>query len=80
VQSAADFDDDVGAAGEVSAKALGKRVFPGRCVGAGREPASPGAAGSTLDQKRLKPCWGRPLGLHGELESESKTEIPARMS
>jgi hypothetical protein len=38
VQSAADFDDDVGAASEVSAKALGKRVFPGRCVAAGREP------------------------------------------
>jgi hypothetical protein len=32
VQSAADFDDDAGVAGEVSAEALGKRVISGRGV------------------------------------------------
>jgi hypothetical protein len=31
-QSGADFDDDAGAAEEVSAEALGKRVISGRCV------------------------------------------------
>jgi hypothetical protein len=38
-----------------------------------------GASGNTVDQNRLKPCWGRPLGLHTELESESKTEIPVKL-
>ncbi|MGA2476994.1 MAG: hypothetical protein ABSF73_10290 [Terriglobia bacterium] len=37
MQSGADFDDDAGAAGEVSAEALRKGVIYGRWVRAGRE-------------------------------------------
>ena len=31
-----------------------------------------------VDGNRLKPCSGRPSGLYGVLESEGKTEIPAK--
>src|SRR5271167_4209005 len=65
------------------AKCLPKRSekgsFPAVAWAPDANPASPGAAGNTVDQNRLKPCWGRPLGLHTELESESKTEIPVYM-
>jgi hypothetical protein len=37
---------------------------------------TPGAAGNTVDQNRLKPCRGRPFGLQAELESESKKGNP----
>ncbi len=52
----------------------------GSFTGVGRapdaKPAPPGAAGSIVDQTRLKPCWKRPFGLHNELEPEVKMEIP----
>ncbi len=32
-----------------------------------------------MDQTRLKPCRGRPLGLYGELDRRVKREIPANI-
>ena len=77
MQSGADFDDDAGAAGEVSAEALRKGVIYGRWVRAGRETGPSRRRWYIVDQTRLNPCWERPFGLHNELEPEVKMEIPA---
>ena len=61
-------------------KCLRKRSGKGSFTGVGcapdAKPAPPGAAGSIVDQTRLKPCWKSPFGLHNELEPEVKMEIP----
>ena len=61
-------------------KCLRKRSGKGSFTGVGcapdAKPAPPGAAGSVVDQTRLKPCRKRPFRLHNELEPELKTEIP----
>jgi hypothetical protein len=48
VQSAADFDDDVVAEGNVSAQSIGKMIFP--AVAGPHETDSPCAAENTVDQ------------------------------
>ena len=54
--------------------------FPGVGCAPDAKPAPPGAAGSIVDQTRLKPCWKRPFGLHNELEPEVNMEIPGNWS
>src|SRR6266481_8968417 len=68
VQSAADFDDDVVAEGNVSAQSIGKMIFP----------AVAGPQDVSLRRRKHrgpKPARGRPFGLQTELKSEGKTEI-----
>jgi hypothetical protein len=57
---------------EVSADAPGKRVFSGRCVLAGGEPAPSGASGNTVDRYRLKPLQRPVVRPIRELEAESQ--------
>ena len=61
------------AKGEACAGPFKQYVFPGVAY---PPDAKTGSAGNTVDQNRLKPCRGRPFGLHAELKSESKKEIP----
>jgi hypothetical protein len=50
VQSGADFDDDAGAQGEVSAESIGKMIFPGFACRQTRNRSPSDAAGKILDQ------------------------------
>ncbi len=53
-------------------KGFSGRGVPIRCE---TDPSS-GAAGSTVDQNRAKPCRKRLFGLHRELESERQNGNP----
>ena len=56
MQRGANFDDDAGLAGEVSAGAPGKK---GVACSPERKPVPFSAAGKTVEQRRLKPCKGK---------------------
>ena len=58
-------------------KHSGKGSFRGIAYTPDAKLAPPATADSIVDQNRLKPRRGRPLGLQGELKSEGKMEIPA---
>ena len=56
-----------------------KGSFPGVACPPDAKPAPPGTAGNTVDQNRLNPCRARPLGVYGELESESQNGNPGSL-
>src|SRR5208283_2331375 len=76
VQSGADFDDDAGAAGEVSAEALRKGVIYGRWLRAGGETGPSRRRWEHCRPIRLKPLQREVVRPIRELESESQNGNP----
>ncbi len=77
VRSAADFDDDVVAEGNVSAKLNGQMIFLAVAGPPDVKPSPLRTTKNTVDRNRLKPCRERSFDLYGELKSERQNGNPS---